>query len=485
MTSINGLDPKSVYFQMRMELARRSYEEYLQVVSHGAWKPLPHLKPITDMFQRIIDGEKGMRVIINCPPQIGKSFTGSEHFPSFYLGHFPHNSVMVAAYGDHLSRKFGRSNRKAIQEFGEHIFGRGIDPTKAQETEFRVNGGRGLYYGVTMRGGATGEGADLLIIDDPIKNRGEANSKVERDKIWEEWDASFKSRLRGGVDANVIVIMTRWHEDDFCGRLIKKGGWEQIILRAEAEEDDILGRKPGEPIAPYAPLYRDAEWLAEMKKETGTQTYVGLYQQRPAPPDGQYFMESWFKYYRELPVFAVMGISVDATFKDSDTSDYVVIQVWGYNAPNFYLVHEYRKQMGFGATLKAIQRIMKMFPRAFLKLVEDKANGSAIIDQLKDKVPGVVPVNPDGGKEARANAVSPFFEAGNVYLPHEDAVFDLVDRDGVPFTLTNKWVEDYKTELKYFPAGSNDDRVDATTQIINHWAKPGKRKRPLPKIQGA
>lgn len=482
MADLSKVSPDELYRQVRCELARRSYEDYLQFASYDVWKPLPHLKPITDMLQRIADGERNMRVIVNCPPQVGKSFTISENFPAYYLGKFPQKQVMVAAYGDHLSDKFGRSNRNALTHFAPQVFGLNIDPRNSSMKEFGIEGHKGIYYGVTMRGGATGEGADLLLIDDPIKNNEEAMSQNARDKIYDEWLSSFSTRLRDG--ANVVVVMTRWHEDDFCGRLVNDGGWEHIIIRAEAEENDILGRPLGGPIAPYPPLNRNKAWLERVRKTVGSRTYAGLYQQRPSPPDGQYFLEAWFKYYTEMPKFNAMGISVDATFKDSKTSDYVVIQVWGYATPNYYLVHEYRKQMGFTETVKAIQRIIHMFPRAYLKLIEDKANGSAVIDVLKNTVKGLVPINPDGGKEARANAVTPFFEAGNVFIPHEKAVFELEDRDGVPFTLTNEWVDDYKTEMKQFPAGKFDDRIDCTTQILNHWAKPTKRRRISVPIQG-
>lgn len=482
MADLSKVSPDELYRQVRCELARRSYEEYLQFITKDTWKPLPHLRPLVDIAQRILDGERDMRVIINCPPQVGKSFTLSENLPAAYLGKFPNRRVLVSAYGDHLSQKFGRSNRKAVKEYGKLIFGRGLDPSKSAEQEFAIENATGEYYGVTMLGGATGASADLLIIDDPVKNRTDANSPTMRDKTYEEYVFSFRTRFQDGT--NVIIIMTRWHEDDLCGRLLKSGDWEHIVLRAEAEEDDILGRKPGEPIAPYPPLNRDKKWLEQVRKDVGSRAYIGLFQQRPSPADGEYFLEGWFKYYTEIPKFGSMGISVDATFKDSKTSDYVAIQVWGYANPNFYLVYEYRKQMGFTETVKAIERTVHMFPRAYLKLIEDKANGSAVIDVLKNKVKGIVPINPDGGKESRANAVTPFFEAGNVFIPHESAVFTLQDRDGVDFTLTNEWVERYKSELKQFPNSKHDDSVDCTTQILNHWAKPTKRRRISVPIQG-
>lgn len=482
----NRIDIDHFERRLKAELASRSYADYLDYVTDGIWKPLPHLQAIVDVAQRIGEGEQNMRVIINIPPQVGKSFTATEHLPSWYLGKFPDHQVMVSAYGDQLREKFGRSNRNAVANHGREVFGRGVDPKSASMTKFHVEGRKGMYYGITMRGGATGEGCNLLIIDDPIKNAEEANSQVMRDKIYNEWQSSFSTRLRDG--ANVIIIMTRWHEDDLCGRLLDEGGWEHIVVRAICEEgdDDPMGRKVGEAIAPFPPLNRTVEWAERTKKTVGIFTWTGLYQQRPSPAGGSYFKDPWLKhYYKVVPAkFDAMGISVDATFKKTATSDFVVIQVWGRKGSGFYLVYNLKRRMTFTETLDELRRIIKLFPYAYVKLVEDKANGSAVIDVLSSTISGIVPIDPDGGKETRASAVSPFFEAGNVFLPDPKSTFHFEGIEGVKETVSNEWVEDYQRELKNFPNGKNDDQVDGTTQMLNYWGKPQEYKYGLPTIRG-
>lgn len=482
------IDEAKLERELKAELARRSYVDYLDFVTLGQWKPLPHTKPVTDLLDRIANGEKGIRAIINMPPQVGKSFTISENFPAYYLGKFPDKQVMIGAYSDHLVSKFGRSNRNAMATYGRELFGRGVDPRNSSEKEFGVEGRKGIFYGVTVRGGATGEGCDLLIIDDPIKNREEANSQLMRDKIYDEFQSSFSTRLRNDEsgEANVLIVMTRWHEDDLCGRLMKEGGWEQIVIRAVAEEGDILGREIGEPIAPFPPLNRTKEWADKTERSIGTFTWAGLYQQRPAPAGGTYFKRAWLQnYYDVVPAqFDAMGISVDCTFKKTETSDFVCMQVWGRLGSGFYLVYNVNERMGFTETLDELIRLMKLFPQAYLRLIEDKANGSAVIDVLSVQIAGLVPIDPDGGKEARANAVQPFFRANNVFLPHPDSTFTFYGANGLVESVRNSWVLDYQIQLQTFPNATNDDMVDATTQILNYWGKPQDYVYGLPTISG-
>ncbi len=387
----------------------------------------------------------------------------TETFPSWFIGRDPNRRVIEVSYGDSLARRFGRANKNKIAEFGEEIFGIRLAQDNRSVTNWEIEGYRGGMISVGIGGGITGQGADLLIIDDPIKNRKEADSPTYRDMVWNEWKDTLRTRLQPG--GAVIIILTRWHEDDLAGRLLKHEGdkWEVVSLPAIAEsEDDPLGREIGEPLWPDFGF--DESWAEETKRSVGSRTWSALYQQRPSPEEGEMFKRSWWNYYNVLPdSFDEIIQSWDMSFKDNDDNDFVVGQVWGRKGANKYLIDMVRDRMNFPTTLQSVLNLSARYPKAYVKLIEDKANGPAVIAMLKNKVPGLIPVNPDGGKVARAAAASAEAEAGNIYLPSPELA---------------PWVHDFVEECAAFPNGANDDQVDCFTQAINRWTsspKPGIR----------
>jgi predicted phage terminase large subunit-like protein len=196
----------------------------------------------------------------------------------------------------------------------------------------------------------------------------------------------------------------------------------------------------------------DKDSLPGLKKEMGSMVVAAQYQQRPVPAGGAIFKEEWIKYYSVLPEkFDKTILSWDMAFKGTDTSDYVVGQVWGQVGANYYLIDQVRGRWDFVDTCVQFEALAKAHPKALAKLVEDKANGSAVITSFQKKIPGIVEVNPEGGKESRANAVSPLVESGNVFFP-----------------LNAPWTKDLVTELLSFPNGANDDQVDSLSQALNY-----------------
>lgn len=294
---------------------------------------------------------------------------------------------------------------------------------------------------------------NCMIIDDPIKNAKEALSKTIRDNIWNEWESTLSTRLHDG--ASVIVIMTRWHEDDLIGRLLEKSPYNWIRLRLPAiaeDDDDLLNRNIGEALCPE--LGYDEDWAALKKVEVGSRTWASLYQQRPAPEQGSIIKREWLKYISVPPARADnLIMSWDFTFKDSQASDYVVGQVWQKTGANYYMIDQVRGQMDFTSSKRALINLKKKYPRCRTILVEDKANGTAIINALQKDISGIIPITPKESKEARAYAVTPYFEAGNVYILEN--IQDL-----------NDTVEEFVA----FPNGKNDDRVDCATQALNYFA---------------
>jgi predicted phage terminase large subunit-like protein len=269
------------------------------------------------------------------------------------------------------------------------------------------------------------------------------------------------------------VILTRWHEDDLAGRLVAAEDghrWRVINIPALADHDpakgqsDPLGREPGEWLT-SARGRTAAEW-EQIRIQAGSRVFAALYQGRPSPDAGNVWQRHWWRRYG-TPLWSqhpdVPGaylvheadellVSVDAAFKDTKSSDYVVIQVWARRGANVYLLDQVRKRLSFTDTLTAFLAMVARWPQASRRLIEDKANGTAVIDSLKAKIPGLVPVTPHESKYARASAVSPFIEAGNVFLPEpEIALFD---------------AEAFIDEAAGFPNAAHDDQVDGASQAL-------------------
>ena len=196
--------------------------------------------------------------------------------------------------------------------------------------------------------------------------------------------------------------------------------------------------------------------LQKIRKATGEYFFGSLYQQRPSPLEGSHFKRSWWKYYKVAPDdFDMVIQSWDCTFKDTNKSDYVVGQVWGKRGAQFYLLDQVRDRMDINATITAIRALSAKYPNSTAKLIEDKANGPAVISLLNREIPGLIGIEPEGGKLVRAVAIAPYVEAGNVFLPDPS---------------TASWVGDYVGEFATFPNGSFDDMVDSTSQSINWLA---------------
>lgn len=391
-------------------------------------------------------------LILSTPPQHGKSVTVTETLPSWYLGRNPEKSVIEISYSEDFAQKFGRRNLQKIKEFGGDVFGIKIG-SPANATEFELEGHRGGMVSRGLLSGVTGRRCDLMIIDDPVKTQQEADSESYRNRVFDEWLSSYKTRLYAG--AKIILIMTRWHEDDLAGRLIETEKNVKVVnIPLEAEENDILGRNVGEALCPE--IGKDNVWLADFKKSyttlSGSRAWNALFQGHPTGLEGNMIKREWWQYYDELPPIEKWAMSVDAAFKDGDDNDFVAIQVWGKTNANMYLVDLVKKHLDLPSTMREIRRLRGMYEQCKTTYIEDKANGSAIIKMLRSEMMGIIAVNPDGGKIARVNAVIGAVESGNCHLPKNK-----------PFTA------DFVDECAAFPNGKHDDQVDAFSQVINKF----------------
>lgn len=397
-------------------------------------------------------------IMLSVPPRHGKSMHISETLPSYVMGKYSKFKVIMTAYSSTLAHDFAKSNSKKLNQ--QNIFG--VKVTSDNQDRMTLDNGSEMIKAGIL-GGITGKGAHLLIIDDPIKTSEEAMSQVQRDKIWKEWVSSLSTRLEQAPI--VIVIMTRWHEDDLCGRLMnpeygKPLPWNVINLPLEAEENDILGRQPGEPLWAERYGYDFIEVRKRYPKD-----FNALYQGKPTSDEGNMIKREWWNYYDDIPEYFDQVIqSWDCTFKESDGSDYVVGTVWGRRGPDKYLLDLVRERMDLPKTLLAIQRMTNKWPQARAKLIEDKANGPAVMQMLRHKIAGMIPINPRGSKIARVQAVLPHIEGGNVYIPRVSH-------------FTSMFVE----ECASFPNGKHDDMVDSMTQALDRLINEYEIHRPKEK----
>ena len=442
----------------RRELARRHYSEYLAYTYGDSWIRTRLSSFLADKIQSFIETDTGHAydiLIIECPPQHGKSMTVSESLPSWVLGKYPEHNIILASYDSDFAERFCRKNKDKIKTCGKSLFQIEIGAID-RAGEFELSNGRGRMISRGIMSGITGNPADLIIIDDPVKNQQEADSPAYRNRVWSEWQASLKSRL--AAKGKVIVIMTPWTDDDLAARIIRAEKNAQLVrLPVEAEENDPIGRQVGEPLCPE--LGKDAQWLSDFKAsyisdpQGGQRAWTALYQCSPRQEDGNLVKREWWRFYDpdEPVAFGTEMISVDASFKGDDTSDFVSIQVWGKRANDYYLRYCLNKRLNFPDTVEALQTIYRLFPRARTVLIEEAANGPAIIQTLQQEML-ILPVTPLGGKVSRVNAVSPAIESGHVYLP---------DPAKAP------WVSDYIDQWTAFPNSKYDDMVDATSQALN------------------
>ena len=441
----------------RRELARRYYSEYLAYAYGDSWIRTRLSSFLARKIQGFIETDTGHAydiLIIECPPQHGKSMTVSESLPSWYLGRHPTENIILASYDSDFAERFCRKNKEKIKSCGRNLFGIEIGAID-RAGEFELGNGKGRMISRGIMSGITGNPANLIIIDDPVKNQQEADSPAYRNRVWSEWQASLKSRL--AAKGKVVVIMTPWTDDDLAARIIRSEKNVQLIrLPVEAEENDPLGRDVGESLCPE--LGKDDQWLTDFKAsyisdpQGGQRAWTALYQCSPRQEDGNLVHRNWWKYYdpEEQIQFGTEIISVDASFKGDDSSDYVSIQVWGKRTQDYYLRYCLNKRLNFPDTVEAIKTIYRLFPRARTVLIEEAANGPAIIQTLQREM-FIIPVTPLGGKISRVNAISPAIESGHVFLP---------DPAKAP------WVADYVDQWTSFPNGKNDDMVDATSQAL-------------------
>lgn len=492
--------------EINVELARKSLLEFTRYTMQE-YRPNWHHQLMCEYLQAFARLEI-KRLMIFCPPRHGKSELVSRRLPAYILGQDPDAPIITASYGADLARRMNRDVQRIIDSreynkvfpntrlWGKNIRTVGDGSWLRNSDEFEIVEYNGYYRGAGVGGAITGMGMKFGIIDDPVKNRQDADSPTVRQGLWDWYVSTFRTRLAPG--GGILITVTTWHEDGLEARLLKLAEsspkadqWTVIRLPAIAEEPiesyDI--RQPGDYLWPaqYSPDEYEATKIG-----LGSYEWNALYQQKPSPEAGGIFKRHWWQFWQpanaDLPPVLVklpdgqleerravtlprhvdleMLQSWDCAFKETDTSDFVAGQVWGRQGANKYLLDYFKERAEIGPTMAAIQNFTITWPRARAKLIEDKANGPAVIQMLRSKVAGLIPVEPEGSKVGRARAISPEVEAGNVYLPHP-ALYP--------------WVNQLIDNCAAFPNTAHDDDIDAMTQALLRWQPGQQRQKPRSK----
>jgi len=370
------------------------------------------------------------------PPRHGKSEYISKFLPAWYLLNFPEKRVILTSYEASFAFDWCYKTRE-VYKYLRHFFN--APNLKVERMNYWLTEQNGSMNAIGAGGAITGKGADLLIIDDPIKNAEQALSSGQREKLWEWFNAVALTRLE--PKGKIIIVQTRWHEDDLAGRLLKTSNkWN--LLKMPAIDDD--GKALWEERF-------SVEYLEEIKRQIGTYWWNCLYQQEPISQDNRIFKTEYWRYYDTEVEDGFVIQSWDTAFKTSTLNDYSVCTTWAVADGKYYLLDLYRGKIEFPDLVRQVKaEFDKHKPRIIL--IEDAASGQSLIQQLRrDTALPIKPVKAEKDKVVRANLILPLLENGLVYLPSNS----IKTRDVVE-------------ECASFPLGAHDDIVDSITQALSY-----------------
>jgi predicted phage terminase large subunit-like protein len=406
------------------------------------------------------------RLIINLPPRYLKSLLASVAFPAWCLGHDPAAQILCASYAQELADKLSRDCRRILAtDWYQRLFPTTrLSPERQAVPEFETMA-QGCRLATSVGGVLTGRGADLIIIDDPLKPE-EALSETQRRAANEWFDHTLYSRLNDKQEGAIVLIMHRLHEDDLVGHVLAQEEWEIARFPAVAEEDESqivdtvwgqksLRRRQGEALHP---VREPLQMLERLRHMIGEYNFAGQYQQMPTPLGGGMVKAAWFKHYAAsaLPQqFDRIVQSWDTANKATELSDFSVCTTWGIAGKDLYLVDLLRRRMEYPELKREVRAQYERF-RPSVVLIEDKASGTQLIQELvQDGLHAVTRYQPQSDKVMRMHAQTAMIENGFVHLP-----------EAAP------WLAPYLHEMTVFPHGKHDDQVDSTAQMLD-WFKRG------------
>lgn len=422
------------------------------------------------------------KLIINIPPGHAKSRLVSVYWPAWEWLWLPSERSIFGTYAMDLTLRDSLYCKDLIESewyLAEFEPAWALSPGLARQDWYRnTRGGERLAVSVGSRG--TGFRGDKVVGDDLLSVE-EAYSEAARQRAVRWWTKTMSTRVNDPREGAFVLIQQRLHEVDPAGHCIAEGGWELLKLQTEFEPRRRVATAIGwsdprtEEGELLFPQMYDREVIAEFKRTLGSD-FFAQHQQEPSPAAGEVFQRHWWRHWvplglslppievrlsdgssatcvqASLPTrFDRLVLSADCTFKGSEGADFVALGVWGQFGPDVYLLDYVLARLSFTATLDAIRGLRTAWPQIGAVLIEDAANGPAVIDTLSREVPGLLAASPDGGKLARAHATTGYVRAGNVYLPHP---------------LHRPDIERGLDQLGKFPRGANDDFVDQLTQAL-------------------
>jgi predicted phage terminase large subunit-like protein len=381
--------------------------------SRGRWQAAPHLLMLSDKLTQVAAGSL-KRLMVFMPPRSGKSQLISQFFPAWYLGHQPDNRVILTSYEADFAATWGWKARSVFEEFAPDIFGLSVRGDSSARNRWDIVDHVGGMNTAGVGGAITGKGADLFIIDDPVKNAEDANSQLKRDKAWDWYQSTAYTRLE--PDASMILIMTRWHPEDLGGLLLKEmeaGGeqWGVLKFPAIAEENDLMGRKVGEP------LWKERYPIESLNTIQGTVSaywWAAMYQQSPYARTGKTFKRADFIWIKDIIRVREDAAEVERIIAQAALMDGKETRI-------------FMEQEG-GASGKSL---ISYYARTVLK-------GYSF-----EGIPST------GSKPLRAQPLAAAVANGNVHL------------------IAAGWNSEFLDEAEQFPNGAHDDQVDAAAQAFN------------------
>ncbi len=428
-----------------------------------AFVPGWHLKAIGWQLEPVRHGDT-RRLIVNLPPRSLKSIMASVAFPAFLLGHDPTRRIICVSYSGDLARKHANDFRTLMEaRWFRELFPAARIGRKDSETEIEPTE-RGFRLATSVGGTLTGRGAQLLVIDDPLKPE-DALSEARRSAANEWFRTTLMSRLDDKRTGAIVIVMQRVHVDDLSGFVLSlSDDWTVLNLPAIAEIDadipltatEVHHRKAGDVLSSG----REPLWVLEtLRQQLGSDAFSAQYQQAPAPPGGAMIKRAWVRRYEELPPEGERLMtfqSWDTASKGGPENDFSVCTTWILTrSRQFYLIDVYRARLDYPALKAAAMTIAAKF-KARRVLIEDAGSGTSLVQELKRKVSGVIAIKPERDKVSRMAVASAQFEAGQVLLPRRAP-----------------WLADFEAELFAFPGARHDDQCDSVSQaLIDQNARP-------------
>jgi predicted phage terminase large subunit-like protein len=421
-----------------------------------------HVDAIVYQLMRVQAGDI-CRLLINLPPRSLKSLSVSVAYVAWLLGHDPTRRVIVVSYSNEFAAELHRQFRMIIDAPWYRALFPGMRPAKDSGAELVTTAG-GSRYATSVGGTLTGRGADLIIVDDPLK-ADEAMSEPARRRVIDWYSGSLVSRLNDKENGPIVVVMQRLHEDDLAGHLLGQGGWQHLDLPAIAVEDTVIPigsgkqiiRRPGD-LLHAARESKDA--LDRLKAEIGSLKFSAQYQQRPVPAAGNLIQRHWFRFYDRLPERRPadrVTQSWDVAMMTGEANDYSVCTTWRMVGPDYYLIEVFRARLQYPELRRQIISLAARHVAETI-LIENAGPGMALLQDLRRDLPTGMDwptgQKPEGSKLDRMVAQSAKIEAGHVHLPRAAA-----------------WLDDFLLELLAFPYGRHDDQVDSVSQYLNWAAK--------------